>query len=164
MYKSRYVTEKSLTIGQNGEKTFMAHAESMGWKPRRSTRHEDIHLHIDAWVEIHGVKMSVDIKGIKDSIDHGLITVELLNVRGDLGWLYGKADIIAFQTRPDEWILVDRLSLLEMVQKEMMIDSPRALNPRLQSRNKFCAAPNWYRRRDREDAITNVCLKKVRSL
>lgn len=164
MYKNDYQGGKSFKIGDKGEKTFMSHASEMGWKPRKSSHHEDMHNHIDFWVEMYGVQMAVDVKGIKEGIDEGMVTVELLNVLGNHGWLYGQAHIIAFQITNDEWIMVQREDLVKLVHRKMNVDSPFELNERKLSRNKFCSAPNWYRRFGRQDAITNLPIEKVKGL
>ena len=56
---------------------------------RKSSMSEDINMHIDYWHE----EIGVDVKGnnLPDEI-----WVEMKNVRGDNGWLFGEATTIAF--------------------------------------------------------------------
>ena len=60
---------------------------------------DDIKNHIDGYI-----KTSVDVKGMKkvlrsdDSPNQNIHWIELRNVHGDPGWLYGKAQMFAFET------------------------------------------------------------------
>ena len=47
-----------------------------------------------------------------------LIWVELRNVRGKTGWLFGKADLIAFE-KEKSFLFVKRLDLLAVVNKKV---------------------------------------------
>ena len=58
----------------------------------RSNAQQDIHDHIDYFVNDY----SVDVKSNKDE---NSIWLELVNVTGKKGWLYGKADYIAFDMK-----------------------------------------------------------------
>ena len=72
---------------------------------RFSTKQEDMYDHWDV-MDIHG--NTYDVKGIKG---HGVNWLEFMNVRGDKGWMYGKAKYIAFLIQGD-WVIVDREELL----------------------------------------------------
>ena len=83
-----------------------------------ATREQDMHEHWDVMDEM-GVKY--DVKGMKkyrrsdDKPTDRLHWIELRNVNGKNGWLYGDADIIAFETRK-WWILVEREDLVQFVE------------------------------------------------
>lgn len=83
-----------------------------------ATREQDIHEHWDVMDEM-GVKY--DVKGMKkyrrsdDKPTDRLHWIELRNVNGKNGWLYGDADVIAFETRK-WWLLVDREDLVQFVE------------------------------------------------
>lgn len=94
----------------------------------RPTTEQDIEEHWD--VEINGAKF--DIKGAKkvnrgdDNINYDIHWVELKNVNGDPGWLYGLADYIVFEKK-DEWLVVNRKKLLTFVDdnlKFVMVNQP----------------------------------------
>ena len=94
----------------------------------RPTDQQDINEHWD--VEIDGVKF--DIKGFKkinrvdDQVNYDIHWVELKNVNGDSGWLYGLADYIAFEIK-DEWLIVKReklVSFVDDVLQLVMVDKP----------------------------------------
>jgi len=60
----------------------------------------------------------IDVKGAKKqnrddvNVDYNIHYVEFMNVKGKLGWLYGKAHYIAFEAE-SEWVIVNRIKLLE---------------------------------------------------
>lgn len=78
---------------------------------------QDVHEHWD--LKISGLR--VDVKGVKrinrqGKKDDKFHWLEFKNVRGNRGWLYGNADMIAFECN-DYWILVDRLTLVEWAEE-----------------------------------------------
>jgi|9_EtaG_2_1085328.scaffolds.fasta_scaffold00155_12 hypothetical protein len=90
--------------------------------------------HIDYHCDL---PMTVDVKAIKDP---ETIWVELKNVQGKEGWLYGEATHIAFQ-RPLGFVVVRRLHLLELVERlvdmDAMVSSPAECLYKLYSRSKW---------------------------
>ena len=86
--------------------------------PVMATKEQDIHEHWDV-MDVMGLKY--DVKGMKkyrrsdDNPTDRLHWIELRNVNGKSGWLYGNADIIAFETRK-WWLLVDREDLVQFVE------------------------------------------------
>lgn len=84
----------------------------------RSTAKVDMFDHIDLFL---GNGTSVDVKrqkkiNIYDTTYSTTHTwIELKNVRGNPGWLYGKATHIAFALN-DHYIVVDRLSMVEWME------------------------------------------------
>lgn len=83
---------------------------------------QDVHEHWD--LSISGLR--VDVKGVKrvnrqGKKDDRFHWLEFKNVRGNKGWLYGKADIIAFECN-DYWILVDRLTLVDWAEEVVTME------------------------------------------
>jgi hypothetical protein len=80
-----------------------------------STKEEDINEHWDIKLDI-----KFDVKAIKKTNRYDLKPnenihwVELKNVRGNKGWLYGDAHYFAFETE-DYWIIVDKLKLQGLI-------------------------------------------------
>lgn len=115
---------------------------------RYPSREQDMFEHWD--IEVRGIKF--DIKALKkinrrDSDTTNLFNfLEIKNVRGNVGWVYGDADAFAFETQ-NKWILVykkDIQSLIsEKVQKEWVQKSSECLY-------------KLYRRSGRKDCITMV--------
>ena len=86
--------------------------------PVMATEEEDIHEH---WDIKDGAGVKYDVKGMKkyrrsdDKPTDRLHWIELRNVNGKNGWLYGDADVIAFETRK-WWVLVDRKDLVQFIE------------------------------------------------
>lgn len=130
-------------IGQRAEQRF---AELLN-NPLFSTPEEDMTQHWD--VEAGGKRY--DVKAMKkwrrddpDPTDR-IHYVELRNVHGELGWLYGEADYIAFETRR-YWLVVDRKFLMAYVegatQKNLRSQKPEVYK--------------LYQREGRKDLMTLV--------
>lgn len=110
--------------------------DSLGGECRKASWHEDIHDHIDFWWNSprKGV-IGIDVKGVKKNNRHDskyddkIHWLELQNVNGNPGWLYGKADYIAFRTFT-RIIFVKRDTLLSFALesikgKEVVYDTPK---------------------------------------
>ena len=99
--------------------------------------------HIDFVCELN---MKVDVKAIKDPSS---IWVELKNIKGYDGWLYGKATHIAFE-RHDHFKVVRRLDLVELVDKLVdkttMVELPKDCLYKIYQRKKY----------DRDDMLTKI--------
>jgi hypothetical protein len=122
---------------------------------RWATEEEDIHLHFD--VVIDGIK--IDIKGLKklnrndNDVNSEIHWIELQNVRGNRGWLYGEADKIAFETL-EGYLLIDRLTLYEFC-KEKIVDRKVYNKKELYK---------LYQRENKKDVITLVLTKDLFNL
>jgi hypothetical protein len=113
-----------------------------------SGKKQDIEEHWD--VEIDGKKF--DVKGLKkisrNDTDKNEFYhfIEIRNVNGNQGWMYGKADFIAFETH-DYWVIVDRLKLRDYIEGKVsktLVKTP--------DESLYCC----YRREGRLDIITMV--------
>lgn len=96
MYKSGLIDE-----------TFVMEAvtHTLGGICEKSTKEEDMFQHIDFWWESPKKgRIGIDVKGIKKKhrkdkeVDDTIHWVEIQNVRGNKGWIYGDAMYIAFRT------------------------------------------------------------------
>ena len=80
-----------------------------------STEEEDINEHWDIKLDV-----KFDVKAVKKTQRKDLGTndnihwVELINVRGNKGWLYGDADYFSFEIN-DYWVIVNRITLQELI-------------------------------------------------
>jgi hypothetical protein len=129
-------------------------ARNKGLLVTKSSHTEDIHEHIDYWLAIKdGGKWGVDVKGnnLPDQI-----WVEFKNVRGNPGWLYGGATIIAFDM-PEEggFSIVDRQELAFFCEKHVKDEVVT---------NKNDAYLKKYTRKDREDVISILKLHDIKNL
>lgn len=144
----------SNATGRVAEVRFVRAARRKGLLVNKSSHTEDIHEHIDYWLAIKdGGKWGVDVKGnnLPDEI-----WCEFKNVKGNPGWMYGGATIIAFDM-PEEggFAIVDRQELAFFCEKhvstEVVTDKREAYLKR-------------YTRKDREDVITILKLHDLKSL
>lgn len=115
--------------GEKAEDLFAKICASRGYTARRTSQEEDCLDHIDYWVKTidkQGVlhKMSVDVKGLKHNAGErqtGSFTediwVEFVSKNHD-GWLYGKAEWVAFQQADNSFLMVDRMELVELMDEE----------------------------------------------
>jgi hypothetical protein len=118
-----------------------------GIKP--STREENIFKHIDFFLPDG---KSVDVKG-KNKPDE--IWVEILNVKGNKGWLYGDADLIAFEmVEMGGFVMVDTSELRDFV----------AANITKEFTTKHESYRKLYRRKERLDIITKLFITDIMSL
>lgn len=111
-----------------------------------ATEHEDINEHWDVKLEI-----TFDVKAIKktnridEETNENIHWVELRNVNGDKGWLYGNADYFAFET-DEYWILVEKEVLQEFISEKCK----EKIKTEVPSLYKF------YTRKNRKDVLTLV--------
>jgi len=136
------------STGRVAEVRFRRSAEEKGLEVEKSSRNDDIHLHVDYWLAYDGNgRWGVDVKGnnLPDEI-----WVEFMNVRGNPGWLYGGAQIIAFDMpEVGGFVIVDRQDLVDYCE--------RTVEDTIVS-DKRDAYMKKYRRNDRQDLITKLKL------
>jgi hypothetical protein len=97
-----------------------------------------------------------DVKGIKRDHRHGalnpkIVWTESKNVRGNPGWLYGKADYIAFE-KTNEFVVVDRLVLLNFMRDKIEENNNEIVN------NPHDALYKIYQRKGRQDKISKALM------
>lgn len=136
--------------------------EKWGGKSEKSSRKDDIYNHIDFyWSRDGSEKIGFDVKGVKksrrsdDMKDDSIHWVELLNVQGKEGWLYGKAKYIAFLTNTSI-LYVPRLELINLINTKIKNTSVKTSMP------NECYVP--YQRRDRMDLIVKVLTSDLRKI
>ena len=111
-----------------------------------STTEQDIHEHWDVKLDI-----KFDVKAVKKvnrsdgETDETIHWVELINVRGNKGWLYGEADYFAFEL-DDYWVVVSKESLQNFI-AEKCKTKEKSERPELYK---------LYNRAGRSDMITLV--------
>ena len=131
-------------IGKTAEERFASLLEGS----RRATTQEDMKEH---WDVMSDTGMKFDVKAMKkwkrsdpEPTDR-IHFVELRNVNGELGWLYGEADYIAFETR-SHWIVVPRKKLMYFIEG-VTENSEQTLKP---------AVYKLYQRNGRKDLMTVI--------
>jgi len=143
----------SNSTGRMAEVRFKRAAEKLGFEVTKASRKEDMHKHIDYWLLYTDRKHAVDVKGnnLPDEI-----WCEFKNVRGNPGWMYGNAHIIAFDI-PEEggFAIVDRQELAFWCEKNVIDEFVT---------DKRHAYRKKYSRKDREDVITKLNLHDLKCL
>ena len=130
--------EKNVELFKGVERKFAKSIETLG-KINFSSKDEDIYEHWDV-----SVTMKIDVKAIKKN-NENIHYVELKNVLGRPGWLYGDAHYFAFETQ-DYWIMVDKIRLQEFIKDKC-------------AAKEWSQIPSFYKltqRRERKDIITLV--------
>jgi hypothetical protein len=111
-----------------------------------STTEQDINEHWDVKLDV-----KFDVKAVKKvnrsdgETDETIHWVELINVRGNKGWLYGEADYFAFEL-DDYWVIVNKQILQTFIAKKCA----------KKEKSDTPALYKIYNRKDRLDAITLV--------
>ncbi len=122
--RNKFDTKDSLELGEHAEDLFIVLAVRSGWKVSASSKDENIEDHWDYLIEKEGETFKVEVKSQKrirrgDKTEQADFTwVELRNVRGKVGWLFGKADLIAFE-KETSFLFVKRLDLLAVINKKV---------------------------------------------
>ena len=110
--------------------------KTLGGACSHSSKKEDMIDHIDIWWDSPKKgRLGIDVKGLKKSrrrdttYDDTIHWLEIQNVRGDNGWLKGRADYIAFRTLT-KIIFVKRETCLDFALKkiegkETVYDTPK---------------------------------------
>lgn len=111
-----------------------------------TTTEEDIRDHVDIKINV-----GVDVKGLKkinrndETSNEHFHWVEIMNVLGLSGWLYGKADFFAFEIK-DYWVVVSKEDLqkftAEKCKEKIWVNKPELYK--------------LYRRSGRKDIITLI--------
>lgn len=122
--KNRFDKKDSLELGDSAEELFILMAVRLGWKISASSKEQNIDEHWDYLIEKEEQQFKVEVKAEKriQRSDNGsqadFTWVELRNVRGKVGWLFGKADLIAFE-KEKTFFFVKRLELLSVVNQKV---------------------------------------------
>ncbi len=123
--RNKFDTKDSLELGEHAEHLFIILAVKLGWKVSASSKDENIDEHWDYLIEKGNESFKVEVKSKKrvsrddKATQHDLTWVEIHGVRPkDTGWLFGKADLIAFE-KEKSFLLVRRLDVLAVVNKKV---------------------------------------------
>ena len=152
----QYTTEYD--IGSEAHNKFKQLAKRKGFAVDDSSREQDMFEHIDLFLTKEDKTYSFDIKAMKkinrydSSSQDKMIYVEFKNVRGNEGWLYGKAQFIVFETT----------STFEIVHRESLAKyCERVVNKRQRVSRASEALYKVYTRDGRKDLISLIELDKI---
>lgn len=153
-----YINEKdqlgeSAYLGKKAEDSFEDWLKQNNRNYRPATKEEQ-YQHIDFIVYNPKLQkdINIDVKATKkrsrmdSDSNSNYVWVEFRNVRGDNGWLYGKADYIVFHNQQeDQFYAVDRKDLIQLCEK--ICDDQKVTNPREALHHK-------YTREGRKDVLS----------
>jgi hypothetical protein len=157
-YRNRYDrTGESSQMGASAEENFEKLALEKGFVVEKATRKQNL-SHIDFIVTKHDKTFFVDVKACKKSSrsaqisDAEIVWIEFTNVAGNVGWVNGAADYIAFE-REQDFVIVPRSNLVALcdriVNKKNKVDSARD------------ALYNLYTRQGRKDEISLIKMSDI---
>ncbi len=136
---------ESKVSGDYIENKFVKSCEAINYKCISSDDNTNIYKHIDFFIiRPDGTKTTVDVKGGNHL---NVIWVEFKNVRGDIGWLYGDAELIAFDM--PEMICFLILKRIELLKKSESIVE-KVFVGKLEANKKL------YQRNGRQDVISRL--------
>ena len=159
--------DKSISEGLQAEQRFKNLAETKGFEVREATRseqfdHIDFHLTSNIPTKSGGkLKARVDVKGRKRlnrrniDFEDEWVWIELKNVMGNDGWLYGASDFIAFEAE-DSFIVALRKELLGFCENK--IDTKTRVH--ISSQAKYVC----YSRSGRQDLISLIKMEDIKEL
>lgn len=145
--------------GEKAENLFSSISNAKGFKCIEASREENIHKHIDFYLEGKDKTVSVDVKSRKKTnrkdskFNDEWVWVELKNVRGSKGWLYGSADFICFE-RESDFVLIPRKSLINIVNESVRFDLSMV-------DKAYQAKYRIYQRSGRRDQITQIEMANI---
>jgi hypothetical protein len=121
--RNQYDKKDSLELGQGAESSFAQSAIKHGWTVEPASEDSNIDEHFDYIMSKDDKSLKVEVKsrkrmGRSDSdVQDQYVWVEIHGVRkDDQGWLYGKADLIAFEMT-NSFRIVRRADLAALVGK-----------------------------------------------
>lgn len=133
--------------------------EKNGGSYVHASSRDDMWNHIDLFYTKDDKTYSFDVKSMKKSNrkdatpDDQIHWVELQNVRGNPGWIYGKADFIAFELI-NSWLIVNRKIIIEWIDKKV-------IDKTISKSKDFYT---WYQRWGRNDILVKVKTSDLREI
>jgi hypothetical protein len=151
----------SFVLGRRAEELFVATAHSRGWTVTPAPKEADIHEHWDFEIRKDGYARKVEVKAMKrekrndENLNPEWVWIEFRNVRGEVGWLFGKANWIAFET-VDSFLIIDRHDLYQHVRR--VVDRDAKVESARDAKYKT------YTRKGRPDQITQIRLDDLKKI
>ena len=124
--RNQYDKKDSLELGQKAESRFAMLAQQNGWKVTEASKKGNVEDHYDYEISKDDQHLKVDVKSKKrvsrklGDVQDDLIWVEFKTVRGTNGWLFGSADLIAFENQIG-FKIIERKALVRVINKHVKI-------------------------------------------
>ena len=112
--------------GDKAEDKFKSYLQNIKkLKVEKATENENIFLHIDYWFwKTNNVNSSVDVKTsdrVTKHLNDNIAWIEIQNVNGKKGWVYGDAEFIVFEL-VCYWLIVPRKKIVDFIEKYVSDD------------------------------------------
>lgn len=161
MYRNNFDKDGSCSrMGESAESSFVTLLAKKG-KVYEATASEQMQ-HFDFVLETpEGKEWKYEVKARKriargdSEVNDDTVYLEFLNVRGNLGWLYGKADFLVFE-RASDFVIVDRLKLVTMAESKCQV-SHKVSSP------SQCLYKG-YTRYGRNDLVSRVLMTDIEAI
>ena len=160
--RNKFDKKDSLELGEGAENLFIVLAVRLGWKVSSSSKDENIDEHWDYLIEKDNAVFKVEVKSKKritrsdKGTQHELTWIELHGVRPkDTGWLFGKADLIAFE-KEKSFLIVKKPDLLKTVNKKVDLVA--------KVKKPEDAVYKIYKREGRKDKLTLLPIKDLEEI
>lgn len=160
--RNKFDKKDSLELGERAETLFILMAVKSGWKISASNKDQNIDEHWDFLIEKDGQSFRVEVKSRKrisrseDKLQAELTWIELHGVRPkDPGWLFGKADLIAFE-KERSFLFVQKKDLLVVVNKKVNLVA-KVKDPK-------DAVYKVYSREGRKDKLTLLPMPDIEAI
>ena len=124
--RNQYDKKDSLELGQKAESRFAALAQQNGWTVKEASKRGNVEDHYDYEISKDDQHLKVDVKSNKrvsrkaKNVQDDFIWVEFRTVRDTNGWLFGAADLIAFENQSG-FKIVERKALVRVINKLVKI-------------------------------------------
>ena len=118
MLKLKEKVHADFIEGKKKEKIFIDVAISHGYECIPASKAIDINLHWDVLIKKDGKKARTEIKGEKEAHKYGYTWIELINWEGNVGWLYGEADVLAIM-HPDRFDIYLISSIRKLIEERV---------------------------------------------
>jgi len=146
--------------GKRDEGKFADTVISYGYECLKPSKSIDIYERWDYLIKKNGKKARVQVKGGKNAHKCGYTWIELTKDDGTIGWLYGKADVLALML-PDRFDFYLMSSIRELIEKRVDKSLPvlKAIPKKENGENDYYYMRfrqyNGYNRRDDTTVIVS---------
>ena len=176
-----FIGDNNMNRENTYTKAFRKKVEARGWIYKKSTSNEDMYDHVDCHVSILDDKkrivrqIRIDLKGKKytNQANEGNESercqyIEFMNVRGNKGWLLGKAHYIVIEG-DEKFYFVERSDMIKFSEELFKVNLNQSVEKIEEdlSTHMWASRPTFhklYRRKNRRDLVTLISIEDVKSL
>lgn len=134
---------------------FIRLSKELGYECFKASKYIDIFEHWDVLLKKDDNRERVEIKGLKDAHLDGYTWIELVNVKTEIGWLYGEADVLALRL-PDRFNIYKMSVLREIIETNVDFSAPILVSKPLNEDKSVNYDYMRFRQYDRRGDITVI--------